>query len=195
MEDELPAQRSGGDDESVGERLRTLRRARRLTLRAVSGSAGISEGYLSQIERGQANPSIATLQQISSALGLKVADLFGDDFTSGPSVLRAEEAPRLALGVLGGRKFRLTPGPQHHLEVFLGEFDAGGSTGETLYSHGDSEEFLYVLEGTVKLCLGERSFTLGGGDSIRYSSAVPHRLCETAGAAARVLWVISPPSY
>ncbi|BBJ46514.1 MULTISPECIES: cupin domain-containing protein [Streptomyces] len=196
MENEHPTDRAAGTgDESVGDRLRALRKARRLTLRTVAEAAAISEGYLSQIERGQANPSIATLQQVAAALGLKVADLFGDDFTSGPSVLRAEEAPRLALGVLGGRKFRLTPGPQHHLEVFLGEFDAHGSTGETLYSHGDSEEFLYVLEGTVSLQLGDRSFTLGAGDSIRYSSAVPHRLSETAAAAARVLWVISPPSY
>ncbi|WP_405806736.1 helix-turn-helix domain-containing protein [Streptomyces sp. NBC_01187] len=178
-----------------GDRLRALRKARHRTLRTVAEAAGISEGYLSQIERGQANPSIATLQQIASALGLKVADLFGDDFASGPRVLRADEAPRLALGVLGGRKFRLTPGPQHHLEAYLGEFDAGGSTGEALYSHGDSEEFLYVLDGTVELRLAERAFTLGAGDSIRYSSAVPHRLTETGGAGARVMWVISPPSY
>ncbi|WP_368661742.1 helix-turn-helix domain-containing protein [Streptomyces sp. NA02950] len=85
----------------MGERLRTLRKARRLTLKAVAGSAGIGEGCLNQTERGRANPSIATLQQISAALGLEVADLFGDDFTSGPSVLRADEAPPLALGVLG----------------------------------------------------------------------------------------------
>lgn len=67
-----------------GDRLRALRKARHRTLRTVAEAAGISEGYLSQIERGQANPSIATLQQIASALGLKVADLFGDDFASGP---------------------------------------------------------------------------------------------------------------
>lgn len=180
----------------VGERLRSLRRARRLTLRTVAENAGISEGYLSQVERGTAaNPSIATLQQISKALGLTMADLFApSDYRTGPRVLRAAEAPSLVFGVLG-RKFRLTPGPQHHLEVFLGEFEAGGSTGDRAYTHGDSEEFLLVIEGRVELHLAEQQFALGPGDSIRYSSAVPHRLAEAAGSSARVLWVISPPSY
>lgn len=183
------------DGVPVGERLRSLRRARRLTLRTVAESAGISEGYLSQVERGTAaNPSIGTLQQISRALGLTMADLFApSDYRTGPRVLRAEEAPSLVFGVLG-RKFRLTPGPQHHLEVHLGEFEAGGSTGDRACTHGESEEFLLVLEGRVELHLDDRQFDLGPGDSIRYSSAVPHRLAEAAGSSARVLWVISPPS-
>ncbi|POX43524.1 DNA-binding protein [Streptomyces sp. Ru73] len=184
----------GAGDVPVGDRLRVLRRARRLTLRAVAEAAGISEGYLSQVERGIANPSIATLRQIAGALGLKMGDLFAADYTTGPRVLRAAAAPSLTFGVLG-RKFRLTPGPQHHLEAFLGEFEPGGSTGDRPYTHGDSEEFLYVLEGEVALHLGEERFALGPGDSIRHSSAVPHRLLETGGAGARVLWVISPPSY
>ncbi len=112
-----------------GDRLRALRKARHRTLRTVAEAAGISEGYLSQIERGQANPSIATLQQIASALGLKVADLFGGDFASGPRVLRADEAPRLALGVLGGRKFRLTPGPQPAGPLPRGDGNRGGRGG------------------------------------------------------------------
>lgn len=182
-------------DVPAGARLRALRKARQRTLRDIAEAAGISEGYLSQVERGLANPSIATLRQVAAALGLKMADLFADDHTTGrPRVLRAAEAPRLDLGVLG-RKFRLTPGPQHHLEVFLGEFDPGGSTGDRAYTHGDSEEFLHVLEGETELFLGNGRFTLASGDSIRYSTAVPHRLCETGGAGARVMWVISPPSY
>jgi transcriptional regulator with XRE-family HTH domain len=186
---------TSGEEVPVGRRLRALRRARRLTLRSVAERAGISEGYLSQVERGSAaNPSIATLQQIASALGLNMADLFTSEYASGPRVLRAREAPNLVFGVLG-RKFRLTPGPQHHLEVFLGEFEAGGSTGDQPYTHGDSEEFLLVLEGRVELGLGDEKFELGAEDSIRYSSATPHRLVETGGSTARVLWVISPPSY
>ncbi|MEU6119911.1 XRE family transcriptional regulator [Streptomyces sp. NPDC047117] len=187
-------QDDGAGDVPVGERLRALRRARRRTLRAVADAAGISEGYLSQVERGMANPSIATLQQIAGALGLKMGDLFAADYTTGPRVLKAAAAPSLTFGVLG-RKFRLTPGPQHHLEAFLGEFAPGGSTGDQPYTHGDSEEFLHVLEGEVELHLGGEMFALGAGDSIRHSSAVPHKLVETGGDGARVLWVISPPSY
>ena len=194
MAHESPDEEHGTEDIPVGDRLRALRRARRLTLRTVSASAGISEGYLSQVERGVANPSIATLRQIATALGSRMSDLFSSDYTTGPQVVRATEAPSLIFGVLG-RKFRLTPGPQHHLEAFLGEFEAGGSTGDRPYTHGDSEEFLFVVEGHVELHLEDEQFSLGPGDSIRHSSAVPHRLVEAGGADARVLWVISPPSY
>ncbi|MGP4021390.1 helix-turn-helix domain-containing protein [Saccharopolyspora sp. 5N708] len=178
----------------VGERLRELRKARRMTLLSVAQRAGISEGYLSQVERGVANPSIATLREIAGALGLRVGDLFADEGGGKARVLRLADRPGLEFGVLG-RKYRLTPRPARNVEVFIGEFDPGGSTGDEPYTHGESEEFLLVLDGQVELQLDGERIGLAAGDSVDYSSATPHRLVETAGAAARVLWVISPPSY
>jgi hypothetical protein len=50
----------------------------------------------------------------------------------------------------------LTPRPLEHLQVVLGELDAGGSTGDEPYTHGDSEELLVVLAGIVSLQLAPR---------------------------------------
>lgn len=188
------ARESAADDVPVGERLRALRRARKLTLLAVASRAGISEGYLSQVERGVANPSIGTLRQIAEALGLKIGDLFAADFDTRPRVLRVDARPGLAFGVLG-RKYRLTPTTQRHMEAFVGEFDPGGSTGDDGYTHGDSEELLLVIAGEVELTLDTDRHVMRAGDSIVYRSSTPHRLTETAGTPATVLWVISPPSY
>ncbi|HEY3687391.1 MAG TPA: XRE family transcriptional regulator [Streptosporangiaceae bacterium] len=181
-------------DVTVGERLRAVRRARKLTLLAVAKRAEISEGYLSQVERGIANPSIGTLQQIAEALGLKIGDLFASDFDARPRVLRVDARPGLAFGVLG-RKYRLTAKAQQHIEAFVGEFDPGGATGEDGYTHGDSEELLLVLAGRVELTLDGEPHVMDVGDSIVYRSSTPHRLAEVGGAPATVLWVISPPSY
>ncbi|GAA0502929.1 XRE family transcriptional regulator [Saccharopolyspora thermophila] len=178
----------------VGERVRELRKARRMTLLSVAQRAGISEGYLSQVERGIANPSIATLRQIAGALGLRVGDLFADQGGGRARVLRVADRPGLEFGVLG-RKYRLTPRPARNVEVFIGEFDPGGSTGDDPYTHGKSEEFVLVLKGRVELQLDGEAIELAAGDSADYSSATPHRLVETGGAPASVLWVISPPSY
>lgn len=178
----------------MGERLRALRRARKLTLLAVATKARISEGYLSQVERGLANPSIGTLQQIADALGLKIGDLFADDFHARPQVLRVDARPGLAFGVLG-RKYRLTPKAQQHMEAFIGEFDPGGSTGDDAYTHGDSEELLLILAGQVELTLDTDRHLMDTGDSIVYRSSTPHRLTEIGGHSATVLWMISPPSY
>jgi transcriptional regulator with XRE-family HTH domain len=178
----------------VGERLRVLRGFRRLTLRAVADRSGLSESFISQVERGRSNASIGSLKRIADALGVSMADLFGPDDTPRPEVLRQADRPALSFGVLG-RKFLLTPRPLKHLEVFAGELEVGGSTGEQPYAHGDSEELFVVLSGSVQLELGGEVYELRRGDSVDYRSSTPHRVANTGDTTAEVLWIVSPPSY
>jgi mannose-6-phosphate isomerase-like protein (cupin superfamily) len=109
-------------------------------------------------------------------------------------VLRRAERPSLSFGVLGTKRL-LTPRPLSHLEVFVGELDPGGSTGTEPYAHGDSEELLIVLSGTVQLELGGELHELENGDSIDYRSSTPHRVINRGEEPAEVIWIISPPSY
>jgi transcriptional regulator with XRE-family HTH domain len=178
----------------VGERLRALRRFRRCTLRTVADRSGLSESFLSQVERGRSSASIASLRRIADALGVSMADLFDSGGLPAPHVLRRDERPALAFGVLG-RKLLLTPRPLHHLEVFVGELEVGGSTGAQPYAHGDSEELFVVLSGSVQLELGGELFELERGDSIDYRSSTPHRVANVGEERAEVMWIISPPSY
>jgi transcriptional regulator with XRE-family HTH domain len=178
----------------VGERLRLLRQSRRATLRTIAARSGLSESFLSQVERGRSSASIASLRRIADALGVSMADLFGPDCVQGPRVLRRDERPALSFGILG-RKLLLTPRPLDHLEVFAGELEVGGSTGEQPYAHGDSEELFVVLSGTVQLELGGEVFELEHGDSIDYRSSTPHRISNVGQELAEVMWIISPPSY
>jgi transcriptional regulator with XRE-family HTH domain len=178
----------------VGERLRALRRFRRCTLRTVADRSGLSESFLSQVERGRSSASIASLRRIAEALGVSIADLFEPEAMPGPRVLRRDERPALQFGILG-RKLLLTPRPLRHLEVFAGELEVGGSTGEQPYAHGDSEELFVVLSGSVQLELGGELFDLESGDSIDYRSSTPHRISNAGDELAEVMWIISPPSY
>lgn len=179
----------------VGERLRAIRTLRRVTLKTIAERASLSESFLSQVERGRANASIASLKRIAAALGVNVADLFEPNGKpSRPRVLLRESRPALTFGTLG-RKYMLTPRPLEHLQVIVGELDAGGSTGDEPYTHGDSEELLVVVEGSVHLQLGTEVFELRTGDSIDYRSSTPHRLTNAGDGTAEVMWIISPPSY
>jgi len=178
----------------VGERLRDIRRLRHATLKTIADRAGVSESFLSQVERGRASASIASLRRIANALGVSVADLFEPDGPPRPRVLRKDQRPSLAFGVLG-RKLLLTPQPLQHLEVFVGELDPGGSTGPEPYAHGDSEELFVVIAGTVQLELGGDLHDLEAGDSIDYRSSTPHRITNVGEERAEVMWIISPPSY
>ena len=181
-------------DVDVGERLRAIRQLRRCTLRTVAERSGLSESFLSQVERGRSSASIASLRSIAQALGVSVADLFEPSGTPRARVLRRDERPALAFGILG-RKLLLTPHPLHHLEVFVGELDPGGSTGPEPYAHGDSEELFVVLSGVVQLELGGELHELESGDSIDYRSSTPHRISNVGDDLAEVMWIISPPSY
>ncbi|CAN5142161.1 XRE family transcriptional regulator [soil metagenome] len=180
---------------AIGERLRAIRQLKRRTLKAVADQAELSESFLSQVERGKATASVASLTRIATALGVAVADLFeANGSLRRPRVLPREARPVLAFGNLG-RKYLLTPPPREHLEVFIGELDPGGSTGDEPYTHGDSEELFLVLSGRVHIQLGEEVHELEPGDSIDYRSSIPHRVINAGDMQAEVMWVISPPSY
>jgi transcriptional regulator with XRE-family HTH domain len=188
-----PALETNGLPE-LGQRLRAIRLLRRLTLREVAESAGVSESFVSQLERGRSSASVATLQRLAAAVGIEVSDLFSGESQSGPRVLRRHERQLLEWGHLG-RKALLTPKPFHSLEAVAAVFDPGGSTGDEPYTHGDSEELLLVLAGRIQLQLGSELLDLSTGDSVDYRSSTPHRVSNPGDETAEVLFVISPPSY
>jgi transcriptional regulator with XRE-family HTH domain len=182
------------EDSEVGSRLREVRRGQHRTLREVAEAAGISESFLSQVERARVSASVATLRRIAVVLGVTVGDLFQETSSRQPTVLRAESRPTLTFGVFG-RKFHLHTAPDRAFDSLLGEFDPGGSTGDEPYSHGDSEEFMLILEGAAEFHLGGETISLGPNDSMVYQSSVPHRLVADPDLGARVLWITSPPSF
>jgi transcriptional regulator with XRE-family HTH domain len=181
------------DFDEVGHQLRVLRQRRRLTLKVVAEQAGVSESFLSQLERGRSRPSIATLQRIARALGSTMADLFEPDGLTRPVLQKRADRPVLTLP--GLRKHLVTPRPLENLEVIFGELDVGGTTGEEAYAHGDSEEVFMVLSGTVEVQVGSSVYRLGPKDSINYRSSSPHLTRNVGDTVAEIIWIISPPSY
>jgi transcriptional regulator with XRE-family HTH domain len=178
----------------VGERLRTIRRLRRRTLKEVADRAGLSESFLSQVERGRTSVSIASLQRIAGALGIEVSDVFASDGARRPRILRRDVRPYVAWGALG-RKALLTPKPFHSVEVVAADIEPGGTTGDEPYAHGDSEEVFVVVSGEIELQLGDDVFELSEGDSAQYRSSTPHRVRNRSAVPAEVLFIVSPPSY
>jgi transcriptional regulator with XRE-family HTH domain len=92
----------------VGETLRGLRLRQRRTLREVSSSARVSLGYLSEVERGQKEPSSELLAAICRALDVELSELFREV----TDTLRREEKLAVRLGSVAGEPARLhaTPG-------------------------------------------------------------------------------------
>jgi transcriptional regulator with XRE-family HTH domain len=176
----------------LGQRIRLLRARRHLSLTALAKHVGSSSSFLSQLERGTTSASISTLRRISGGLGVTLAELFDEDTDPPMSVLRRGERPSIET-TAGTRKYLLTPPPLRNIEVYVGEFDPGSSTGEP-YVHGDSQELFLVITGTVRVEIGDQAHVLGPGDSIEYTSAAPHRAENCGEDHAEVLWIVSPPT-
>lgn len=176
----------------VGARLRATRLRQRMTLKEVATRAGISESFLSQVERGLAGVSLPTLQRIATALGVMVADLFEPDQVLRPRVVHRER--RTMMEFNGARNYLLTPRPLQNLEVFWVELDAGQATADVPFTPGDSDEVLVLLTGEVEVRVDGTPYTLRAGDSIAYSSAMPHTCRNTGETLAEAIIALSPPS-
>lgn len=177
----------------VGGRLRTTRLRRRMTLKAVAQQAELSESFLSQLERGRVNASIGSLQRIASVLGTTLAEVFGPGESGDVQVVRRVDRPRLEFGVLGHKHLLTpTPTPLRNLEVFVGSFDVGGSTGDP-YSHGDCDEMFVVLDGRFRVSVGAESFELATGDCLNYRSSLSHRAINIGDDVGTAMWIIRVP--
>lgn len=177
----------------VGEKVRTLRMARRMSLRSLGEATGTTASFLSQLERGLSGVNTSTLMRIAGALGISLADLFTQATPPLGRVLRKSQRPALPPAE-GYRKMMLSMRPIRDMEVYVGEFDPGGSTGDAPYSHGNSQELFFVIRGEVELTLGDERHVLSAGDSIEYRSSVPHKTVNIGTETAEVLWMIAPPT-
>ncbi|MGI8829020.1 MAG: helix-turn-helix domain-containing protein [Candidatus Limnocylindria bacterium] len=178
----------------IGATLRAVRRQRGFTLRQVADEAGVTESFLSQVERDIASPSIATLRRIAVALGTSIGVLL-DDVGPHGQLVRAEDRRVVTYPGLDARDEFLTDGSGGRLQVILSIVEPGGGTGPEAYSHESDEECLIVLDGALDLWVGTEHHRLETGDAIRYSSRVPHRNENPGPGTARILFVITPPSY
>ena len=178
----------------LGARIRALRLARGATLRQLAAQAGVTESFLSQVERGVASPSIASVQRIARALGQSIAELFAADERGG-IVVRVHDRRRVVYQGLGAIDEFLTRATDGRLQVILSTIDPDGGTGDEPYTHDSDEEVVVVLEGSLDLWVGSEHYRLETGDAVTHSSRVPHRNTNPGPGVARVLFCITPSSF
>jgi len=177
----------------VGAKLRMLRKRRGLKLREVADAVGVSVGYLSQLEAGKVGASFSTLLKLTHFYGENLADL-----------LRALENPERPLVSRSGSRSSVIKSGQFTIEWLVAEPDCrmevdimtvepkGASGGS--YSH-DGEEFCLVLDGTLRLMVGEEQYLLEKGDLVYFKSVLPHSWENPSDSEiARVLWCTTPPA-
>jgi transcriptional regulator with XRE-family HTH domain len=182
----------------LGQQIRALRKAQKLSLAQLAERSDLSIGNLSQIERGVRSPSVRSLQRLSECLKVPIADLFQTRALPPASelgtILRRKARPILNLSKSGCHKELLTPMMPGTLQLLLVTLDPGGSSGPEHYIH-KGEEAGVVIAGAMKLWIEDEVYTLKEGDSFRFKSTRRHRFESASKQVTRVLWAVTPPIY
>ncbi len=179
----------------LGSRLRRNRRERNLTIRDVARRSGLTESFVSQVERARVNPSVASLQSIAQALGTPLGRLFDESEPPTGRVVRRAQRAKLSYPGLKATDYLLSPDLSGRLEVIWAEAGPGGGSGEDLYQHEGEEECVVVIKGRMEIWVGHERYLLAPGDAITFSSRIPHRWKNTGRGTLEAIWAITPPSY
>ena len=166
--------------------LRAARKARGLSLDAAAKLSGVSRSMVSQIERGESSPTVATLWALTQALQLDFAGLLEGRPAPGIEVTRAAQAPVIDRG---GVKIRILSGPESvgSHEVYELAFTPGARLTSDAHSSG-CREHLTVLEGRLAVTSGEACESLAPGDVAHYPADRAHEIA--ADGAARAILIV-----
>ncbi|RCS95159.1 XRE family transcriptional regulator [Brevibacterium aurantiacum] len=182
--------------EYMGALIRRLRESAGMTLTDLSRVAGVSQGLLSQIERGRGNPAYLTLLKIAKAFDVPVGRFFDSGGEPADNrVVRADKRRQLQVTDRGLVYELLTPTMNGQLLVLKARIPAGYSNESVPFNHHRAEECLFVLEGTCYFQVGEDGYTLDAGDSITYQGDQPHWFRVLGDAEAVIIATMTPPVF
>jgi len=177
----------------IGERLKQLRLRMNLTQEELAIRCDLSKGFISQVERDQSSPSIATLVDILECLGTTLAEFFREE--AHEPVFRYDDAYDTVDEELGHTIVWIIPNAQkNEMEPILLKLRPQGRTKQ--YAPHAGEVFGYVLSGTVTLHIGERKWRVKKGDSFYYTASEPYHLINNSTVSdTTLLWVSAPPFF
>jgi len=174
----------------LGTRVKELRAERKWSLEAMAAASGVSRSMLSQIERDQANPTLAVTLRIARAFGLSLGEMLElPEASSAVAVIRAGDS---AYHYRSDKDCQIRTLSPLHLEKDVEFYEVrlrpGGALSSAPHFEG-TREFLTVQAGSVRVSSGSDTEDLGPGDSAHYRADVTHSITNN-GRAAAVLFLV-----
>ena len=182
--------------QAVAARLREARRTRRFTLRALSEKTGLSEPFLSRLERGRVSTSIANLILITRTVGIDLGQLFqdaaGTTATQHYTLVRASQRRRPQVVPATGYTYQpmAVAWPGQRMDAFVLTFPVKNRA-DVLTAH-EGEELTFVLQGEILFQLGDEQIPLKAGDCLYFNAEIPHMGKNVGRVDAKVLMVAAP---
>lgn len=166
--------------DAVGPRLRALRRHRGITLADLAATTGISQSTLSRLESGQRRANLQLLLPLASAYGVPLDDLVGAPRTGDP---RIHLKPIHRHGLTFIPLTRRAGGMQAYKMIIPN----GTMPDDPVLQTHEGYEWVYVLDGKLRLVLGERDLVLSPGEAAEFDTSLPHALGSPDGMPVELL--------
>lgn len=179
----------------LGQTLQALRKGKSLTLDKLADASGISKSMLSQIERGQTNPTFATLWSLTNALGVEIGDILeqSENAQNTPVLIEHLEAhftPTIKSPDGKCSLKILSPvSSVANLEWYEMRLQAGGCLESGAHTNGTLEH-LTVLTGALEVTSNDTVIPLKEGETARYRADFPHAISNTASGEAVAILVV-----
>ncbi len=200
--------------DNIGKSIREYRKKKSMTLKQLAEKADISISFLSELERGVSNLSMASLKKIAQALEISVLGLRENGESSESEILKikSDEMPDEKKYVTDVKVVRskrrikiefpgyaavselLTPDFNRQMEALCIKLEPGFDSGLEPIIDPRGEKFLFMLEGTADIKVYNEVYTLDKGDTIYYPANAPLQFKNISSITVEVIIVITPPS-
>lgn len=176
---------------NIGSKIRDLRIQKDLTQEELANRTELSKSFISQLERDQTSPSIATLQDILQCLGTNLADFFHETREEQVVFSKNDYFEKHDQEMKNTIEWIIPNAQKNMMEPILMTLQAGGSSIPDNPHEG--EEFGYVLSGSIMLHIGNQTWRAKKGESFYFIPDRQHYITSKSGAS--FIWVSSPPSF
>ena len=178
---------------SVAERLASLRTLNGLSLEELARRSGLTKSYLSKLERGLSQPSIASVLKLSRAFGVS-ADKLLSETPQGDRIVFVRKDERVPFSRVEGRAgYAYEAIAAHRIDKAMTPFVMRPPTRSAaeldLVTHA-GEEFVFVISGEMEIVFADRSFRMQAGDSVYFDASIPHRSRSLGDVPAEALVVV-----
>jgi transcriptional regulator with XRE-family HTH domain len=179
-------------DDELGRRIRQIRTERGLSLAALAAKAGVTRSFVSSVERGIAYPSVLVLREIAAALDVPVFMLFTGGAGSTGIVVRPGDRKRIQSPSSPISYELLSPDLQRKIEMIIMRLEPGSESSSGAH---EGEEVSFLLHGHVVVTVGGVEYEMHAGDTIYFTSGLPHKVRSVDKGESLMIAAITPPSF
>lgn len=177
----------------IGDRLKRLRNINSLTQEELASRADLTKGYISQVENDTACPSIATLKDILDVFGVSMQEFFTEP-TDTEVVFGSDARVQSTADGNAVKVELLVPGAQNReMDPALVTLAPGAEM--ELQDVHEGEEFGYVLHGRIQVRLDDKCYKVGRDECFFFTSDRRHAVKNIGRGPAKILWVVTPPTF